>query len=521
MPPDAHAIPAATASVFDRIPPAWRAALPAALAAWLALAVAFAGDWARIAHIGWNSSTFNHILLIPAILAALVYQRRGEIARIAPQTWWPALIPCAGAAILWLLGAFSGLDLARQLGAVALLVATVPLFFGVRVTAALAFPLFYFFLLVPLGEELVPALQLVTAKLTIAMVEASGIPARIEGVYIDTPVGLFEVAEACSGVKFLIAMAALGLLTANLCFVSWKRRIAFFAACIVVPILANGVRAFATVWVAQSVGAARAVSFDHIVYGWFFFALVVAMVLAAAWPFFDRSPGAPLVDLDRIAASPLFARLEGGRVAWLTALAALILIVGGAHAWARAGEALRAELPDKVALQQIDGWSRVAYPKDALEWQPRAEGADVRLQGRYRDEHGREVDVFVALYASQGDGREPGGYGQGALPPHSGWSWHSPGPSFPQGNSEWLRGDDGTLRLAVTWYVSGALVTGSNARLKLHSMADKVRLTEEPAALLIVSSANQDAEPASQSVRAFMSASGPPRRWMDRLGIAE
>ena len=44
---------------------------------------------------------------------------------------------------------------------------------------------------------------------------------------------------------------------------------------------------------------------------------------------------------------------------------------------------------------------------------------------------------------------------------------------------------DGTLRLAVTWYLSGSLVTGSNMKLKLHSMSDKLRLTERPAALMI------------------------------------
>jgi len=43
-------------------------------------------------------------------------------------------------------------------------------------------------------------------------------------VFIDTPAGLFEVAEACSGVKFLIAMTAFGVLASNVCFVGWKRR---------------------------------------------------------------------------------------------------------------------------------------------------------------------------------------------------------------------------------------------------------------------------------------------------------
>jgi len=78
--------------------------------------------------------------------------------------------------------------------------------------------------LVPFGDELVPTLQMITADLTIALVHLSGIPAVIDGVFIDTPIGLFEVAEACSGVKFLVAMVALGSLAAHVCFASWWRR---------------------------------------------------------------------------------------------------------------------------------------------------------------------------------------------------------------------------------------------------------------------------------------------------------
>ncbi|HCJ82661.1 MAG TPA: exosortase A, partial [Erythrobacter sp.] len=55
---------------------------------------------------------------------------------------------------------------------------------------------------------------------------------------IDTPAGLFIVAEECSGVKFLVAMLALGLLVAHTCFASWNRRAWFLIACVVVPIIA-------------------------------------------------------------------------------------------------------------------------------------------------------------------------------------------------------------------------------------------------------------------------------------------
>jgi hypothetical protein len=53
--------------------------------------------------------------------------------------------------------------------------------------------------------------------------------------------------------------------------------------------------------------------FDHIVYGWIFFALVMAAVLGAWWRWFDRSPDAPLIDAAAIKASPLLARLAMDR----------------------------------------------------------------------------------------------------------------------------------------------------------------------------------------------------------------
>src|SRR5690606_3093355 len=114
-------------------------------------------------------------------------------------------------------------DLLSQLAAVAMLQAAALALLGPQVAAALLFPLAYMAFLVPFGDELVPALQMVTAKMAVALTHWSGVPAQIDGVFIDTPAGLFKVAEACSGVKFLIAMVALGMLVANVCFKSWRR----------------------------------------------------------------------------------------------------------------------------------------------------------------------------------------------------------------------------------------------------------------------------------------------------------
>lgn len=504
------------AGALSRVPDAWRAPLLQLGACWLLLIALLWSDWSDMAGQWWNSSTFNHILLVPPILGWLAWQRAPQLARLRPGGWWPGLLLCAGALAVWLLGAFSGLSIARQFGAVTLLIGSALTLLGPKVGAGLAFPLGYMLLLVPFGDELVPALQMLTADITIALVTASGIPAVIEGVFIDTPAGLFEVAEACSGVKFLIAMIAFGLLVANVCFLSWPRRVLFLVACMVVPILANGVRAWATVYAAQIFGIEAAAGFDHIVYGWVFFAIVLAIVLAASWRFFDRPIEDPMIDAQAIARSPVFDRLAGLRIRPLHAVAVLVAMVAAILLWARAADALAADLPQRIALPQVEGWTRVDY-EPTVWWEPRATGADHRLLGRYRDATGREVDVFVALYASQGEGREAGGFGEGALMPESDWAWLAAGPGVEHGKSEQLLAFGRTGRLAQTHYRTGDMTTGSNVRLKLNVMADRLLLKEKPTTMLILSTEEKSGYPAGEALRSFRSAMGPLDEWMDRV----
>ena len=87
----------------------------------------------------------------------------------------------------------------------------------------------------------------------------------------------------------------------------------FMAASVIVPVLANGVRAWGTIYIAQSQGVEFAAGFDHIVYGWIFFAVVMTAVLGASWRFFDRSPDDPLIDAAALESSPLLARLAPAR----------------------------------------------------------------------------------------------------------------------------------------------------------------------------------------------------------------
>ena len=108
----------------------------------------------------------------------------------------------------------------------------------------------------PFGEELGARMQMVTAAITVALVHASGIPATIDGVFIDTPAGLFKVAEACSGVMFLVAMFAFGVLAAPVCCISWRRLIGVMALTPAVPVLPSAARSGAT-WFAAHYAVVR------------------------------------------------------------------------------------------------------------------------------------------------------------------------------------------------------------------------------------------------------------------------
>jgi exosortase A len=496
--------------------PAWQAALGRLGVSWTFLILLFFSDWRAMAGQWWDSSTYNHVLLVPAILGWLVWLRKDELLKLHPDTWVPGMVPLCGALALWLLGSFSGLTIAREAGAVAMLPASAMLLLGPRVAAGLTFPLGYMALLVPFGDELVPPMQTITAKLTVMLTHLSGVPARIDGVFIDTPAGLFVVAEACSGVKFLIAMIAFAVLVANVCFRSWPRRIAFLAVATVVPVLANGARAWGTIYVAQSMGAAYATGFDHIVYGWIFFAVVIAMVLALSWRWFDRSPDDPMIDAARIEAVPLLTRLSAMRLRPVLALLAIMLVTMGVQTWANAAERLAAPLAKRIDFAAAPGWHRVDYAP-TLAWQPRASGAEHRLLGSFADDAGHRVDVFFAVYSGQGEGKEAGGFGEGALTPDSAWAWADNGPAMAGASTERLIGDGRIVRFAQTSYRTGDLLTGSNARLKLANMTDRLLLRARPTMLLILSSEDHTGYSPTAAIAAFRQSVGPLGPWMDRM----
>lgn len=457
---------------------AWRANLIALGVAALAILLLHAGDAAHMAASWWTSATFNHVLLIPPLLAWLIWQRREGLAELRPAAWWPGLALVALGAVASLLGEAGEIALARHAGLVVMLQGAVIACLGPKIARALAFPLAFALFLIPAGEEILPQMQTLTARLAMVLLGWAGVPAALDGIFITTPAGWFEVAEACAGIVFLVAMAAYGALVANLCFRSWPRRIAFMAAALVIPILANAVRAFATIWIAGRIGAERATGFDHIVYGWIFFALVIALIWFAGRPFFDRKPGDPFFD-------PV--RLRDGRTgpppAW-TAAAAIALAATPAL-WAAPPDFA----PGAARLPDIPGWQR----SQSSDWGPDIPGAAVT---RYTDGQGRAVDLALARLPLDSLPQ----IARAAAGP--GWAWTAE-VEAPSGARADRIASQRRVREVVSFWRVGDSAPTSAVGMKLAVM--RTRLLGGPPEVAVAMVSSED--PAA--IRAFVAASGP------------
>lgn len=499
----------------DPVPlsPAWRSALIRLGIAWAVVLLVFARDVADMVMIWWDSSTFNHILLIPFILGWLVAQRTDELKRITPSFWLPGLMVMAAAAVGWVLGEAAGVALARHLALVMFLQGSTLALLGPHVARALLFPLGYALFLVPVGEELVPPLQKITADISMALLGITGIPAHIEGVFISTPTALFRVAEACSGVKFLIAMVAYGVLVANVCFKSWPRRWGIIAVAIVVPILANGLRAFGTIYIAHHHGLDFAAGFDHIFYGWIFFALVLLLVMAIGWRFFDRQVTDPFIEpalADRLSAASRNASGNGRAV-----MAGAVLLLAAPIGWALLGLPEPASLPASKTLPQVAGWQLERY-NPAVSWTPRAEGSNRTLIASYvRD--GQRVDVFAALFDGQSEGREITGFGQGALDPEGAWSWVEAAPAIANGKADVIAGPGMAVRDVATFYRVGDIVTGGNLMIRIESLKARLLRQSQSAMILIVSAERNGGDPARPAIDALLRDAGGPKALSDAV----
>jgi exosortase A len=379
-------------------PGAWPAAVVGALAltvllVYLPTLASMAGVWAR-------SDTFAHGMLVLPVAGWLLYRQRMALAASRPRPCPWGLPALALGIAAWLLGSLVQADVVRQFSVMAMIPALVLLVLGPEVLRAAAFPLGFALLCVPVGEFLIAPMMNLTADGSVRLLQATGVPVYQDGWLLSIPAGDFQVADACSGVRYLIGAASSGLLFSWLFYRSWKKRLFFMVFVIVLTVMANVLRAYIIILLAHWSDMRLAAGIDHFIYGWFLFAVLLALLFAVGLrhadpdgPVTTQGPGHFMAALARRPAAYAAAAVAG-----LSLLGVGPLGLAGLDA-ALADEGPRAagpELPVRLAGARMSG------PAAAPAWLQAEPGWEMEHR-TYRGSGDFEVHLFRG-------GRGPGGH---------------------------------------------------------------------------------------------------------------
>ena len=256
--------------------------------------------------------------------------------------------------------------------------------------------------MIPLPDLITKALtlplQMLSSKLATGLLQLTGIPVFRQGNIIDLGVRQMQIVDACSGLRYILALLALGII---FCYFyqrkHWKIAILIL---ILIPgtILANGVRV-----AAMGVYPALLSGFWHAFSGWLIFIFcfgllaLVNLLLNRLSP--PKAVSAPPAELEPLRDSP-----DHPQKYWIYCAAALIIILIFIPITARVSYAPNYPLKDGFENfpMTIDSWKgrRVHIDQEAVA----VTHASAYLNAEYTDPEQGPVGLWIAYYETQKKG---------------------------------------------------------------------------------------------------------------------
>lgn len=222
---------------------------------WQAIAVlaffifAYFPVWQSLIGAWRGSEDYSHAFLIIPISLYLVWVKKARLREIPVSFSKAGLVLLLFSLVLYLLAFFGKITTVASFSLVVTMVALVWSLFGVAVVKALAFPLFFLFLMVPIPSQIYSAstipLQLFVSKASTFIAMFMDIPVFREGNVLHLPERTLQVVEACSGLRSIISLFTLSLVFGYLSLGSNLSRTLLAVAALPVAIFINIVRVLA------------------------------------------------------------------------------------------------------------------------------------------------------------------------------------------------------------------------------------------------------------------------------------
>lgn len=261
-----------------RFLPVWQAILLTLVVGFLYRAILWklVGQW-------WTNPNFSHGFVVPVFSGFVVWQRRQELAKLPFRPSWLGL-PIIVAALMALIVGVLGAELFLSRTSLILLLAGLIVYFaGWQLFRALLFPWLFLFLMIPIPtivfNQVAFPLQVFASRLATDILRFLSVPVLREGNIIVLSSMPLEVAEACSGIRSLMSLAAMAIIYGYLVDGKLWRRASLALMALPIAVAANAFRIVGTGLTVQYWDPDKGQGFFHEFSGWFIFVISLALIL--------------------------------------------------------------------------------------------------------------------------------------------------------------------------------------------------------------------------------------------------
>lgn len=235
----------------------------------------------------WHQDEYSHGFLVPVISAFLLWQRRDRLAQTQFHASWTGVAVAAVGVAIYFLGGLASITTVDAYALVIVLLGSTLAVMGWPAFRIALVPLALLFLMNPIPNffyyNLSSSLQLYSSQLGVAFMRLWGVSVFLEGNVIDLGSYQLQVAEACSGLRYLLPLMTLGVIVAYLFKGRTWIRWALFLSTVPITVIMNSLRVGVIGILVDRFGISQAEGFLHWFEGWMIFVLCFLGLLGEAW----------------------------------------------------------------------------------------------------------------------------------------------------------------------------------------------------------------------------------------------
>lgn len=215
----------------------------------------------------WVDPNYSHGFLVPLVTLYLIWKKRDKLKTLEKRrSYFGLLILLLGLGI-YIVGTAGAEYFSARLSLVIVLFGLVFYLNGRKWAKELLFPIAFLGFMIPIPYVIYYSIafpmQLFSTKLTQLLLHFIGMPSIRQGNIIHLPNYSLEVVEACSGLRSLVSLLALGAFFAYITFKSNLKRIILFLSIFPIAVGANILRIFITALGAYVISPKLAEDFLH------------------------------------------------------------------------------------------------------------------------------------------------------------------------------------------------------------------------------------------------------------------